>query len=218
MDPQPCPLLHLLIRMKLMSTNVFLQVTKNVEVTRGKIWAVQRVLKCFPTKSPKLIHHQIGSMVMGVIMQKDDSVRQHSTAFWLYGVSQHPQPPRNKPHLPAFLSLPSFPMLDKHTLHYTHLQSNKEKTMWTCVFLLCMSPTLQMAVLIHNNSVASFCEKCVLWWVFSFHLTSPYLIRKYNNAEVVRATLAKVYTGKYNRWLLMRTFRTSIWMNTVSDI
>ena len=27
--------------------NVFLQVTKDVQVTRGKIWAVRRMLKCF---------------------------------------------------------------------------------------------------------------------------------------------------------------------------
>ena len=51
MDPQPQPLLHFHVRMKPMSTNVFHQITKNVEVTRGKIWAVQRMLKCFPTKS-----------------------------------------------------------------------------------------------------------------------------------------------------------------------
>ena len=43
MDAQPHPLLHFLVRMKPTSTNVFLQVTKNVEATRGKIWAVQRI-------------------------------------------------------------------------------------------------------------------------------------------------------------------------------
>ena len=81
MDPQPHPLLHFLIRMKSTSTNVFLQVSKNVEVTRGKLWAVRRMLKCFPAKSLKLIPHQIISMGTGVIMQKDDSVRQHSRVF-----------------------------------------------------------------------------------------------------------------------------------------
>ena len=70
MDPQPHPLLHFLVRMKPRSTNVFLQVAKNVEVTRGKIWAVRRMLKCFPAKSLKLIPHQIGSMGTSVIMQK----------------------------------------------------------------------------------------------------------------------------------------------------
>ena len=48
--------------------------------------------KCFPAKSLKLIPHHFGSMGTGVIMQKDDFVRQHSRAFWLYGASQHPQP------------------------------------------------------------------------------------------------------------------------------
>ena len=176
MDPQPHPLLHFLVWMKPASTNVFLQVARNVEVTRGKIWAVWRMLKCFPAKSLKLITHQIGSMGMGVIMQKDDSVWQHSRAFWLYGASQHPQPPRNKSHLSALLFLPPLPMLDEHTLHYAHLQSSKETTLWTCVFSLCMSPTLQMAVSLCNKSVASFCEECVLWQVFSFHPTAPYII------------------------------------------
>ena len=72
---------YFLVRMKPMSTNVFLQVAKNVEVTRGKIWTLWRMLKCFPAKSLKLIPHQIGSMGTGVIMQKDDSVQQHSRVF-----------------------------------------------------------------------------------------------------------------------------------------
>ena len=74
MDPQLHPLLHFLVRMKPTSTNVFLQVAKNLEVTRRKIWAVRMMLKCFPAKSLKLIPHQIGSIETGVIMQKDDSV------------------------------------------------------------------------------------------------------------------------------------------------
>ena len=37
-----------------------------------------------------------------------------------------------------------------------------------------MSPTLQIAVYIRNNSVANFCEECVLWRVFGFHLTVPH--------------------------------------------
>ena len=169
MDPQPHPLLHFLVRMKPTTTNVFLQVATNSKVTRGKIWYVRRMSKWFPATSLKLIPHQIGSMGTGIIMQKDDSVWQHSRAFWLYGTSQHPQPLRNEPHLSALLCLPPFPMLDEHTLQYAHLQSNKETTVWTC-----MSPTLQMAVLIRNNSVASFCEECVSWRVFGFHLTAPY--------------------------------------------
>ena len=73
----------------------------------------------------------------------------------------------------ALLCLPPFPMLDEHILHYARLQSNKGTTVWTCAFSLCMSPTLQMVVSIHNNSVASFCGECVLWRVFGFHLTAP---------------------------------------------
>ena len=96
MDPQPHPLLHFFVRMKLTSTNVFLQVSKIMEVTRGKINAVRRMLKCFPAKSLKLIPRQIGSMGTGVIMQEDDSVRQHSRTFWLYGASQHPQPTKKR--------------------------------------------------------------------------------------------------------------------------
>ena len=176
MYPQPHPLSHFLVRMKPTSTNVFLQIAKNVEVTRGKIWAVRRMLKCFLAKSLKLIPHQIGSMGTGVNMQKDDSVRQRYRAFWLYRVSQYPQPQRNRPHFSAFLCLPPPPMLDEHTLNYAHLQSNKETTLWTCAFSLCMSPTLQMAVSICNKSVARYCDKCVLWRVFDFHWTAPYIL------------------------------------------
>ena len=170
MDPQPHLLLHF-IWMNLMSMNVFLQVAKNVEVTRGKIWAVQR-LKCFSAKSLKLILNQIGSMGKGVIMQKDDSAKQHSRALIIWHVAA-PSATINEPHLSALLCLPPFPMLDEHTLHYAHLQSNKETTVWTCAFSLYMSPTLQMTVSIRNNSVASFCEECVLWRVFGFHFTAP---------------------------------------------
>ena len=60
---------------------------------------------------------------------------------------------------------------------YTTLTSrkNKETTVLTCAISLCVSPILQMAVSIHN-SVASFCEECVLWRVFGFHLTVPYML------------------------------------------
>ena len=143
---------------------------------KGKIWTVRRMLKCFSAKSLKLIPHQIGCIGTDVIMQKDDSIRQHSRAFWFYGASEHSQPPRNKPHLSARLCLPPFPMLDEHIVHYTHLQSNKETTVLTCAFSLCMSHTLQMTVSIRNNSVTSFCEECVLWGVLGFHLTTAYSI------------------------------------------
>ena len=61
MDPHHHPQLHFLVRMKSTSTNVFLQVAKNVKVTKGKIWAVRRMLKCFPAKSLNRIPHQISS-------------------------------------------------------------------------------------------------------------------------------------------------------------
>ena len=44
MDQLPHSLLHFLVRMKPTSSNVFLQVAINVEVTRGKIWSVRRML------------------------------------------------------------------------------------------------------------------------------------------------------------------------------
>ena len=80
MDPQPHSLLYFLVRLKPTSTNVFLQVAKNVEVTMGKILGCTEDVQMFPAISLKLIPHQIGSMGTGVIMQNDDSVRQHSRA------------------------------------------------------------------------------------------------------------------------------------------
>ena len=111
-------------------------------------------------------------MGTGVIMQKDDFVRQRSRAFWLYGTSLHPQPPRNEPYLFTWLH---FQCLDEHTLFYAHLQNYKETTVWTCAFPLCMSLTLLMTVSIRNNIVASFCEECFVWRVFGFHLTAPHI-------------------------------------------
>ena len=174
MDPQPHPLLHFLVRMKPTNTNFFLfQVTKSWEEQGERSGLYGGCLDVTHAKSLKLIPHKIGSMGTGAIMQEDDSVRQHSRVFLLYGASQHSQPPRNEPHVSALLSLPPVPMLVEHTLQYAHLQSNKETTVWTCAFSLCMSHTLQMAVSIRNNSVTSFYEECVLWRVFDFHLTAP---------------------------------------------
>ena len=59
MDPQPHPLLQFLFQMKPTSTNVFLQFTKNVEVTRGKIWAVIEDVEVFPSQISEA-YHQIG--------------------------------------------------------------------------------------------------------------------------------------------------------------
>ena len=84
--------------------------------------------------------------------------------------------------------LPPFPMLDEHTLHYAHLQSNKETTMWTCAFSLYISSTLQMAVSIRNNSVSSFFEECVLWRVFGVHLITLYNNNNNNNNTITTTT------------------------------
>ena len=133
----------------------------------------------------------------GVIMQKNDSVRQHSRSFWLYGASQHPQPPRNKPHLSDLLNLPPFPMLDEHTLHYAHLQSNKQTTVWSFVFSLCISPTLEMAVSI-RNSVANFCEEYVLWRVFGFH---------FGYFKIILAKIIFMLIFEwFNVWMLLKKF------------
>ena len=51
MDPHPYPLLYFLVRMKPTSTNVFLQVAKIVEVTRGKDLGCTEDAEVFPTKS-----------------------------------------------------------------------------------------------------------------------------------------------------------------------
>ena len=91
-------------------------------------------------------------------------------------ISRVPAPSATKKRTTPLCSslLPAFPMLDEHTLHFAHLQSNKETAVWTCVFSLCMSPTLQMVVSIRSNSVTIFCEEWVLRWVFGFHLTVPH--------------------------------------------
>ena len=157
MDPQPHPLLHFLVRMKPTSTNVFLQVAKNMEVIRGKIWTVRKMLKCFRSNLWSLSLTKLA--IWGWAFGRFDFMALRSTLS----------------HLEMNQCVP---MLDEHTLHYAHPQSKKERTMWFCAFSLCMSPILQMTVSIRNNSVASFCEECVLWRVFGFHLTPPYSSRE----------------------------------------
>ena len=49
MDPRH-PLLHFLVRMKPTSTNIFLQLAKNMVATRGKIWAVREDVEVFPSQ------------------------------------------------------------------------------------------------------------------------------------------------------------------------
>ena len=80
MDPQSHPLLHFFIRMKPKptSTNVFLQIAKNMEVTRRKIWAVRRCSSVFPSQISEAYPSPDCSMETGVIMQKDESVQKAS--------------------------------------------------------------------------------------------------------------------------------------------
>ena len=73
-----------------------------------------------------------------------------------FQVLQQPQPPGNEPHLSAILCLSLFPMLDEHTLHYAHLHSNKETTVWTYAFSLCMPPTLERQYRYVTTLLAAF--------------------------------------------------------------
>ena len=128
MDQQPNPLLHF-TRPNETEVHECPSSSRQKYVShKGKDLGCTRMLKCFPAKSLKRIRHQIGSMETGVIMQKADSGRQNSKAFRLYGASQHPQAPRNEPRVSALLCVPPFLMLDEHTLHYAHLQSDEETT------------------------------------------------------------------------------------------
>ena len=120
---------------------------------KGKDLGSTEDVEVFPSQISEA--HLIGSIGTGVIMQKNDSVLQHSRALCRVAA-----PSATKKHLSALLCLSPFPMLDEHTLHYVHLRNNKERIVWTCAFSLCMSHTLQMAVLIRNSIVASFCEEC----------------------------------------------------------
>ena len=128
----------------------FFRSPKMLEVTRGKIWAVRRMLECFPAKSLNLILHQITCVIIQMIILSD-SIPGRFDLMARRSTLSH--------HVSALLCLPLFPVLDEYTLHYAHLQSNKETTVWTCAFSLCISPTLQMAVSKRNNSVASFARK-----------------------------------------------------------
>ena len=154
MDPQPLPLLLFIIRMKPTFTNVFLQIAKNVEVTRGKIWDVGRICPGMCNTSCKWRINFSSSTSSFFYYSSSWSVSQPNLwslslirlAVWGWALScrrmilsnnipkhfdcrvlQHPWPPRNQPHLSGLLCLPPFPLLDEHTLHYTHLQSIKKQ-------------------------------------------------------------------------------------------
>ena len=202
MYPQPHPLLHFLVRMKQTSPNVLIQVAKNVEVTRGKIWvyggywnisqpdlwslgypspgwqygdrhyrakgwfcltAFQGILTLWNVSAPSATKKWTTPLCSSLLASISSAGRTHFTlhsppAFWLYGTFQHPQLPRNEPHLSALLCLSPFPMLDEHTLHYTHLQhfdfmerfstlsfqemNHTSLLIFTCLYFQCWMNTL----------------------------------------------------------------------------
>ena len=67
--------------MKPTSTNVLVEVAKNVEVTREKDLDCTEDVEMFPSQISEAYPSSVGSMWRGVIMQKDNSVRQHSRRF-----------------------------------------------------------------------------------------------------------------------------------------
>ena len=169
MDPQPHPYLLFLVRMKLTRRPrmSIIRSSKMLNSQRDDVEVfLSQISEVYP--SPDWQYGDGGYHAKG---------RFRSTAFqgvltlWPVAV---PSATKNEPHLSAIFCFPPFPTLDEHILHYSHLQSNKQTTVWTRAFSLCMSPTLQMAVLIRNNSVASFCEEWVLWLVFCFDFTALY--------------------------------------------
>ena len=77
-----------------------------------------------------------------------------------------------------FVASPTSQFILQPSFRFSYVTSsslNRETTVWTCACSLCMSPTLQMVVLIRNNSVTSFCEECVYWRVLGFQLTPPHI-------------------------------------------
>ena len=170
------PTLHFLVIMKPMSTNIFLQVAKKMWKSQGERSGLYG--GCWGVSQPNLWSLSSPDWQYG-------DGRYHAkgwfrpTAFhglltlWLIAAPSVTKK-RNTPLCSSLLA--PFPMLYEHTLHYTYLQSNKETIVWTCGFSLCKSPNLQMAISIRNNSVPSFCEECVLWRMFGFHLTAPHIL------------------------------------------
>ena len=116
MDPIPRPRLHFF---------VLIFRSPKCGSHNGKDLGCTEDVEVFPSQYMELIPHHIGSIATDVIVQKDDSVRQHSRAFSLYGASQHHQPPKKESHLSALLCLPPFPMLDEH--FYTMLTTRAIK-------------------------------------------------------------------------------------------
>ena len=125
MDPQPHPLLHLLIRMndvhECLSSG-----GQKCGSHKGKDLGCTEDVQVFPS--------QISEAYPSPDWQYGDR-RYHAkgclrpTAFQgVLTLRRVPAPSATKKRTTALLCLPPFPMLDEHTLHYAHLQSNKEIT------------------------------------------------------------------------------------------
>ena len=129
-------------------------------------------MRCFPAKSLKLIPHQTGSMETALSSKRKIPCDSIPGRFDLMRFAATSATKKRTTFLCSSL-LASIFNADEHTLHYAHLQSNNRTTVWTCAFSICMSPTLQMAVSIRNNSVASLCKVCFMAGVrFSFDCPS----------------------------------------------
>ena len=172
MDPPPHPLLHFLVRMKPTSTEILLQVAKMWKSQReiselygGCSSVSQSISEAYPSPD-----RQYGDGRYHAKVCFRPTALPGFLNFWRVAA-----PSANKKRTTPLCSSLLASISNARQTHFTlaHLQCNKETTLCTCGFSLCTSPTLQMAVSIRRNSVASFCEECVLWRVFCFHLTVP---------------------------------------------
>ena len=179
MDPQSHPLLYFLVRMKPAPTNVFLQVTKNVQVTRGEIWAVRTMLKCFPAKSLKRILHQIDSIeVWGRALSCKrmipfDSIPGRFDFTARRSTLSHQATNHTSLLLLACLQF----QCCTNTLNATLTSRTIKKQLCGPVrfhYACLLSYRWQFRYV--NKNVASFCEEYVLWRVFGFHWTTPYTV------------------------------------------
>ena len=67
----------------------------------------------------------------------------------------------------SLLCLPPFLILDEDPLYYAHLQSNKEASVWTCAFLLCMTHLLYRCQNRYVTIVFIAFARNVFWGGFS---------------------------------------------------
>ena len=126
--------------MKETSTNVSLQVTKNVQVARGKICAVRRILKCLPAKSLRLIPYQIeavwGRAWSCKMMIPSESIPGHFDMR--PRISRVPASSATKKQT-TLLCLPPFSMQDEHTM-LTSRAIKKQLCGPVCFHYVCLLP------------------------------------------------------------------------------